>query len=464
MIEQDVPVTHAVVIHPASRDKLDRADARLEEATGLAEALDLDVVDAFITPLRKIEPGRFFGSGKAIELGEAIHAVKAKVAILDVNLTPVQQRNLEKDWDVKVIDRTGLILEIFGQRAQTKEGVLQVELARLAYERSRLVRTWTHLERQRGGGGFIAGPGETQIETDRRLLDNKMVKLRRQLDEVRRTRGLHRQKRKDVPFPTVALVGYTNSGKSTLFNHLTGAKVLAKDMPFATLDPTVRGVRLPKGAQILLSDTVGFITDLPTELVAAFRATLEEVKEADLLVHVVDASDPDRNGRIKDVEAVLDSIGAGPIHDQATLEAWNKVDVLSVDGLADVDAIIEAGKTGVQPRIRMAISALNETGLDELQAAIETAISIENEVLVLKLPPSEGRAIAWLHSNGEVVSEETDPDTGVLIGHFRLTPIDVGRFNSQFPKLAIPVEDVPDEGWDTQWNQFLEADEDKESD
>jgi len=463
LIEQDVPVTHAVVIHPATRDKLERAEARLEEATGLAEALDLDVVDAFVTPLRKIEPGRFFGSGKVAELVEAIHAVKAKVAILDVNLTPVQQRNLEKDWDVKVIDRTGLILEIFGQRAQTKEGVLQVELARLAYERSRLVRTWTHLERQRGGGGFIAGPGETQIETDRRLLDNRMVKLRRQLDEVRRTRGLHRQKRKDVPFPTVALVGYTNSGKSTLFNHMTGAKVLAKDMPFATLDPTVRGVRLPKGAQILLSDTVGFITDLPTELVAAFRATLEEVKEADLLVHVVDASDPDRDGRIKDVEDVLDSIEAGPAHDQATVEAWNKVDALDSEALQDVDALIEAGMTGVQPRIRMPISALHDQGLESLQNAIETAISRENEILVLKLPPHAGKALAWLHRNSEVVSEETDSKTGTLIGRFRMTPIDVGRFNSNFPELAIPVDEIPDEGWNTEWNNH-DPEEDVEED
>jgi GTP-binding protein HflX len=439
LIELEVPVTRAVVIHPSTRDKLDRSEARLEEAVGLAEALDLDVIEAFITPLRKIESGKFFGSGKVTELGELLQEADATVAVIDAGLTPIQQRNLEKSWNVKVIDRTGLILEIFGQRARTKEGVLQVELARLAYERSRLVRTWTHLERQRGGGGFLAGPGETQIETDRRLLADKMAKLRRQLDDVRRTRSLHRSKRQDVPFPIVALVGYTNAGKSTLFNRLTGAKVLAKDMPFATLDPTVRGIKLPKGARILLSDTVGFITDLPTELIAAFRATLEEVKEADLLVHVIDAADPDHVGRIRDVEEVLDAIEAGPPHEQPTLEAWNKIDVLDEDEALDVSASIGASNmAGTRPQGHI-VSALKGRGLERLLAAIEEAISANYETLVLAIPPEEGRAIAWLHQNGEVLSEKTDPETGILDGYFKLASIDAGRFRAQFPNLAAPI-------------------------
>ncbi|MFW5660206.1 MAG: GTPase HflX, partial [Oceanicaulis sp.] len=272
MIDRRPAVETALVIHPQFADTgKDRAEARLEEAAGLAEALDLDTVEARIEPVRKLEPGTFFGSGKLELLRVQLETLGAHVLVIDSALSPVQQRNLEKALKVKVIDRTGLILEIFGRRAQTREGRLQVELARLTYERSRLVRTWTHLERQRGGQGFMGGPGETQIETDRRILADKMAKLRRELDEVKRTRELHRKRRKAAPWPTVALVGYTNAGKSTLFNALSEAKVLAKDMPFATLDPTTRAVRTPSGRKILLSDTVGFITDLPTELIAAFR-------------------------------------------------------------------------------------------------------------------------------------------------------------------------------------------------
>ena len=364
MIEREAPVSRALVIHPTGRDGLNRADARLEEATGLAEALDLEVAEAFIVSTRKIDAGRYFGRGKLAELKERIVEGKADVAVIDTALSPIQQRNLEKSWNVKVIDRTGLILEIFGQRARTKEGVLQVELARLAYERSRLVRTWTHLERQRGGRGFLAGPGETQIETDRRLLNEKMAKLRRQLDEVRRTRGLHRAQRQDVPYPTVALVGYTNAGKSTLFNRLTGAGVFAQDMPFATLDPTVRALELDNGTTLLLSDTVGFITDLPTELIAAFRATLEEVREADLLVHVIDASDPDRDGRIEDVENVLDAIEAGPRHEQAMIEAWNKADCLDVDAAEDLAYTAQIANLKAERAVRRcpAEPRLPETG------------------------------------------------------------------------------------------------------
>ncbi len=416
-----------------------RADARLEEASGLAEALDMELAEAFIVPLRKIEPGRFFGRGKVDELKLQLKQTESDVVVIDASLTPIQQRNLEKAWQVKVVDRTGLILEIFGQRARTKEGVLQVELARLAYERSRLVRTWTHLERQRGGRGFLAGPGETQIETDRRLLADKMAKLRRQLDDVRRTRALHRKTRQDTPFPTVALVGYTNAGKSTLFNTLTGAKVLARDMPFATLDPTVRAVKLPRGMQILLSDTVGFITDLPTELIAAFRATLEEVRDADILIHVIDASDPDLEGRVADVEGVLKAIEAGREFQQPVIEAWNKSDLLSADDFEEVELECMLANRKAGQVVKLPISAVEDINLDALLATIETALAQRGEVLHLTLPPHEGRAIAWLLANGDVLREVRDDETGVVEGDYRLSTVDAGRFRAQFPHLAAPL-------------------------
>lgn len=436
MIEREAPVTRALVIHPATREQADRADARLEEAAGLAVALDLDVAEAFIVPMRKIDPGRFFGRGKCEELAAQFKAEDASVAVIDTALSPVQQRNLENALKVKVIDRTGLILEIFGQRARTKEGVLQVELARLAYERSRLVRTWTHLERQRGGGGFLAGPGETQIETDRRLLADKMAKLRRQLEDVRRTRSLHRKSRQDVPFPTIALVGYTNAGKSTLFNRLTGASVLAKDMPFATLDPTVRGIKLPNGTKVLLSDTVGFITDLPTELIAAFRATLEEVREADVLIHVIDSADPDHAGRIRDVESVLDAIEAGPAHDQVMLEAWNKMDAVTGDALEDVQLEIQIGNAKAEKLWKHPISAMSGEGCDPLLEAAEEALSAHSDLLQLTLQPSDGRALAWLHQHGEVLEERVDPETGETFGRFRLPVSVAGQFRAIFPQFS----------------------------
>ena len=418
---------------------MDRADARLEESSGLAEALDMELAEAFIVPLRKIEPGRFFGRGKVDELKLQLKQTESDVVVIDASLTPIQQRNLEKAWQVKVVDRTGLILEIFGQRARTKEGVLQVELARLAYERSRLVRTWTHLERQRGGRGFLAGPGETQIETDRRLLADKMAKLRRQLDDVRRTRALHRKTRQDTPFPTVALVGYTNAGKSTLFNTLTGAKVLARDMPFATLDPTVRAVKLPRGMQILLSDTVGFITDLPTELIAAFRATLEEVRDADILIHVIDASDPDLEGRVADVEGVLKAIEAGREFEQTVIEAWNKSDLLSADDFEEVELECMLANRKAGQVVKLPISAVQDINLDALLATIETALAERGEVLHLTLPPQEGRAIAWLLANGDVLNEVRDDETGIVEGDYRMSTVDAGRFRAQFPHLAAPL-------------------------
>ena len=446
MIEREAPPIRAIIIHPVTRDRLARSEARLEEACGLAEALDLVVAEGFVTPLRKIESARYFGSGKVEELRERIIAGDATVAVVDASLSPVQQRNLEKSWNVKVIDRTGLILEIFGQRARTKEGGLQVELARLSYERSRLVRTWTHLERQRGGGGVMSGPGETQIETDRRIIDDKMVKLRRALDEVRRTRNLHRSKRQEVPIPVVALVGYTNTGKSTLFNRLTGADVLARDMPFATLDPTVRALELPRGTKVLLSDTVGFITDLPTELIAAFRATLEEVREADLLIHVIDASDPDRDGRIGDVESVLDEIEAGPDHDQRMIETWNKIDRLDDETGDDVSLKLDIANTKAGKPVKLAISAVEGTGLDELLVAIETALAADSEILQLLLAPQQAKALAWLHQHGEVVSDSMDGATGETTMRVRLSPSDAGRFRSLFPDLAgfLPPLEIED--------------------
>ena len=416
-----------------------RAEARLEEASGLAEALDLEVAEAFILPVRKIDAGRYFGRGKLDELKARITENKADVAVIDAALSPIQQRNLENAWKVKVIDRTGLILEIFGQRARTKEGVLQVELARLAYERSRLVRTWTHLERQRGGRGFLAGPGETQIETDRRLLNEKMAKLRRQLEDVRRTRSLHRAKRQDVPFPTVALVGYTNAGKSTLFNRMTGAGVFAQDMPFATLDPTVRAVDLPGGTRILLSDTVGFITDLPTELIAAFRATLEEVREADLLVHVIDAADPDHEGRIQDVLSVLDAIEAGPEHEQPMIEAWNKADNLDLEGAEELAIRADVANMKAGRAVKMPLSAASGDGVDGLIDAIETALARDDERIEVHVPPEQPRALAWLHEHGEIRESETDPETGGTTVRVRLAPAEAGRFRAQFPDLAIPL-------------------------
>jgi GTP-binding protein HflX len=439
LIEREAPISRALVIHPATREGMARAEARLEEAAGLAEALDLDVAEAFIVPVRKVDAGRYFGRGKLDELKTRIAETGSDVAVIDAALSPIQQRNLENAWKVKVIDRTGLILEIFGQRARTKEGVLQVELARLAYERSRLVRTWTHLERQRGGRGFLAGPGETQIETDRRLLNEKMAKLRRQLEDVRRTRSLHRAKRQDVPFPTVALVGYTNAGKSTLFNRLTGAGVFAQDMPFATLDPTVRAVDLPGGTRILLSDTVGFITDLPTELIAAFRATLEEVREADLLVHVIDAADPDHEGRIEDVMSVLDAIEAGPAHEQAMIEAWNKADNLTLEEAEDLAIRSDVANMKAGRAVKLPMSAVSGDGVDGLVDAVERALAREDERIEVHVPPDQPRALAWLHEHGEIRDSETDPETGGTTVRVRLAPAEAGRFRAQFPDLAIPL-------------------------
>jgi len=440
LIERSAAVQTALVLHPDTGElEPARVSARVEEAAGLAEALDLEAVDARVEPLRRIEPSTYFGSGKVEALASNLETLGAGVLVLDTALTPVQQRNLEKALNVKVIDRTGLILEIFGRRAQTREGRLQVELARLTYERSRLVRTWTHLERQRGGAGFMGGPGETQIETDRRIIADKMAKLRRELDAVRRTRTLHRSRRKAAPWPTVALVGYTNAGKSSVFNALSKAKVLAKDMPFATLDPTTRAVRTPTGRRILLSDTVGFITDLPTELIAAFRATLEEVAEADVLVHVRDMADPDHEGRKADVEAVLEALGSGPDADQIRIEAWNKIDQLDEETRADLvwRARLQRGPDELKI---VATSAVTGQGLPALMQAIDDALSLGDERLHVRFRPSDAAARAWVHENGAILQERMDPDSGVADAVIRLSGPDAGRFRQRFEGLEQVFE------------------------
>jgi len=370
----------------------------------LAAALpELDVQGSEVVRLARVHPGTLLGSGKVAELKTRFEELEIDLVLVDGTVSPVQQRNLEKEWGVKLLDRTSLILEIFADRARTNEGVLQVELAALSYQRTRLVRAWTHLERQRGGFGFVGGPGETQIESDRRAIDDQVVRLKRQLDRVVRTRELHRAARRKVPFPLVALVGYTNAGKSTLFNRMTGAEVMAKDMLFATLDPTMRGIVLPSGRKIIASDTVGFISDLPTQLVAAFRATLEEVLEADLILHVRDISHPESAEQAQDVAEILASLGVKPSVPQ--FEVWNKLDLVDPSARAALAVNAEA-RTNVFP-----ISAITGEGIDSLLAAISRSFDEEKSERVLTLGFSEGRKRAWLHQEG-VVQSETETEDG----------------------------------------------------
>jgi len=403
---------------PGGADQPRAAEARLAEAVGLGASIGLVVVHTAVLPLRIRRPATLLGEGQVALQGRAMQDHNVTVAIVDAALSPVQQRNLERAWSCKVIDRTGLILDIFGERAATREGSLQVELAHLDYQRSRLVRSWTHLERQRGGFGFLGGPGETQIEADRRLIGDRIVRLKKDLDQVRRTRGLHRTARRRVPFPVVALVGYTNAGKSTLFNALTGSEVVARDQLFATLDPTMRGLRLPSGRRVILSDTVGFISELPHELVAAFRATLEEVAEADVILHVRDAAHPESAAQRGDVVTVLDDMVADGALDadwpSRTIEVLNKADLLG-----GVDQV------PVRPGA-VAVSAITGDGLSVLKAAIDVRIAEGMETADYAIPSADGARLAWLYQHGEVVDRQDD-DAAVHV-KVRLLPADRARF------------------------------------
>ena len=411
---------------------------RLQEATGLAQAIDLDVRDSILVPVANPRPATLFGSGKVESLKAMIEADEIGLVIIDHPVSPIQQRNLERAWNTKVLDRTGLILEIFGRRARTREGRLQVELAHLSYQKSRLVRTWTHLERQRGGYGFLGGPGEAQIELDRRMIDERIMAIRKELEVVVRTRELHRQGRRRVPYPVVAIVGYTNAGKSTLFNRITGASVFAKHQLFATLDPTMREVRLQSGRRIILSDTVGFISDLPTMLVAAFRATLEEVIEADLILHVRDISHSESDSQARDVEAVLTDLGIDTLAAGAPiLEVWNKVDLLSEVTREQAES---AARWAEHPPVL--VSAVTGEGFDALLAAIDAQLGKGDSILELVIPPHEGRLINWLYEEAEVLDREA-LDTGDVRARVRVAAEKKQRLLTQAHRagvIATPAE------------------------
>ncbi len=408
------------------------AQRQLEEAVSLARAIDLDIRGQAIVSLNRITPATLIGPGKVEELAAEVQAREVELVIVNAPLSPGQQRNLEKAWDAKVLDRTGLILEIFGRRARTKEGRLQVELAHLEYQKTRLVRSWTHLERQRGGFGFLGGPGETQIEADRRLIRERIARIRRQLEQVVRTRELHRQARRRIPYPVVALAGYTNAGKSTLFNRLTRARVHVADQLFATLDPTMRLVRLPHGRQVILSDTVGFISDLPTTLVAAFRATLEEVVEADVILHVRDMSDEEEAiAQAEDVERVLAELGIGEERRCRMIEVWNKTDLMDPEQRTRLAALAER-------RGAVLVSAVTGEGMEALLERIEAVLGAEETLRAIALAPHEGAEMAWLYRHGEVLERHDDAEGCRLL--VRFSPADLARAERRFgERLTLPL-------------------------
>ncbi len=420
-------VETALIIHPVLPDsRQDRpVEYQVEEACALARAIFLDVTNVKTIRLTKANPGTLLGKGNVESVREVADDLAPSVIIINGALSPAQQRNLEKSWNTKVIDRTGLILEIFGERAQTKEGTLQVDLAQLEYQRSRLVRSWTHLERQRGGAGFMGGPGETQLEIDRRMITDRISRLKKELDNVRRTRNLARKSREQVPFPIVALVGYTNAGKSTLFNRLTGAGVFAEDLPFATLDPTLRRLDLPGGQSVILSDTVGFITDLPTHLIAAFRATLEQVGYADVILHVRDMSRPDREAQKNDVVNILHDLGIEYENDKRVLEVLNKIDTADNDALSEIERTTKFNKNVI------AVSALSGEGLNKLVEKIEKFVGRNRKLAGYTINSADGRALSWLYEHAEVIERE-DLDNGIYL-RLLMEPVNMQRFENQFP-------------------------------
>jgi GTPase len=428
------PVLRRGGVHDAAAERTPAA--KLDEAVGLARAIDLEVAQAGIVMLRALRPATYLGKGKVEEIAGLVRTFEAGIVAIDSALSPVQQRNLETAWNAKVVDRTGLILEIFGRRARTREGALQVEHAHLTYQKGRLVRSWTHLERQRGGFGFLGGPGETQLEADRRLIEERLAKIESELDKVKRTRALHRDSRRRVPYPIVALVGYTNAGKSTLFNRMTAAHVNSADMLFATLDPTLRAVDLPHGTRIILSDTVGFISDLPTMLIAAFRATLEEVVEADVILHVRDISHEDAEAQSADVEKVLRQLGIDPhddLHKRALIEVWNKIDRVDADERIRLANIAERRPALERPVLT---SATTGEGIGALAAAIEARLSAGNVLLELELDGADGAGVSWLHRHTEVIRKTIDEQSGRIAMTVRA---DANLANSVRAKFAPPV-------------------------